>query len=290
MSIESITKKLKKIKISNNDIILLVNKMKKMNKSELRNFEHILNKRNIHNQTGGNNNIKVFNMYGKKIKVISVNHNISLDNNIFHTLFNNNTIFFLEESIDLNQIQIINKLKNGEIYDETTKKIINKLLLSNENNNKIIGWDVRPTILKGQDQTGLYGQDKKGIPFFILQTKNEIINRYIDIMPKKYFNKSKYQIFLNKQVPNMNYFDLITQGYIKQNLIDKVLYNLREDYKDISDDYIIEKLLSKYQDYNINIIVGSKHFNSLNTKINIEIRKKHLYHQMMGILTDIQES
>jgi hypothetical protein len=287
MSIDSITKKLKKMKISNNDMDDLIKKMKKLNIKELTDFEMILKKRGKRNQNGGNNNIKIFNMYGKKIKVISVAHDVQLINSIFQTLFTENTVFFLEESINLNKTQFINKLKKGEIYEETTKKILWKLIIG-KYENKFIGWDVRPTILKGQDQTGLYGQDKSGMPFFILQTKNEIINRYIK--PINGYKNSKYQEFLNQQVPDMNYLSLMKQGYVKQNLIDTVLYNLREDYKNLSDDYIVKELLPKYKDQNINIIVGSQHYNSLNEKIFNEIQKKKLFHQMMGLLTDIQES
>jgi len=287
MSINSITKKLKKMKISNDDISNLIKKMGNLNIKELTDFEMILKIRGKRNQTGGNNNIQIFNMNGKKIKVISVDHDKPLINSIFHTLFTKNTIFFLEESVSLNKTQLINKLKNGQIYEETTKKIIQKLIIG-KYKNEFIGWDIRPTILKGQDQTGLYGQDKNGMPFFILQTKNEIINRYIK--PINAHTNLKYKEFLNKEVPNMNYLSLMKQGYVKQNLIDTVLYNLREDYKNLSDDYIVKELLPKYKDENINIIVGSQHFKSLNEKIFNEIQKKKLFHEMMGLLTDIQES
>lgn len=280
MSIDSITKKFKKMKISINDISDLIKKMKELNIKELSDFEMIIKKGGKRNQKGGNNKIQIFNMYGKKIKIVSVIHNKPLINSIFHSLFTNNTVFFIEESVNLNKKQLENKLQNNQIYEETTKIILRKLIFTRDRNsgeylNKCVGWDIRPTILKGQDQTGLYGQDKSGMPYFILQTKNEIINRYIK--PINGYKNSKYQEFLSQQVPDINYLSLMKQGYVKQNLIDTVLYNLREDYKNLSDDYIVKELLPKYKDQNINIIVGSQHFKSLNQKIFNEIQKKNYF-------------
>ena len=209
---------------------------------------------------------------GKKITFIGVNHEKSLENDEINTIIESNNKILLEEDTTLKYNDLIKKFQTGKVYEETSKNIYNKLVFQKKLN-KISGWDIRPNYLQ-HTQTGLYGADKNKKPFFLMHTMKQVNDFFIKKIPN---GNNKYKVFLDfsKKIKDDKLDNLIINKKVNPRFIEELHNELRKDHADIADDYVIKKVLPKYENEDITIIVGSNHFNNMINNFNIkQIDKK----------------
>jgi hypothetical protein len=198
---------------------------------------------------------------GKKITFFGVNHKISMENLQINTLINSNDKILVEENYYLNNNDLIKKLAK-ECNDETTKNIFRKLVF-NDQLNRISGWDPRPSFI---NSTGLYGADKNDVPFFF--TKHTLKEVYDGFVRHVQNEKIKYKYFYNQTVDvDDKLINLIKNNKITKKFAEKLHNDLRKDHADYADNFIAKKVLPKYQDQNVTIIIGLSHFNNIIKKL-----------------------
>lgn len=194
---------------------------------------------------------------GKRVIFIGVNHNISIPNQVMNTLMNSGYKILVEENYYLDNKDLIKKLKK-EVTDETTKYIFQKLVFMNQLN-RISGWDPRPSFI---NSTGLYGADKNDVPFFF--TKHTLKEVYDGFVRHVQNEKIKYKYFYNKKVDiDDKLINLIKKKKITKKFAEKLHNDLRKDHADYADDFAAKKVLNKYKDEDVIIIVGLNHFDNM---------------------------
>ena len=216
----------------------------------------------IKRQKGGM--IKQFKLNGRFVVVIGVSHSKAISKETLHKILSfmeqfQKTCILVEEDAKLSQKTIMNKTN----FNEPTTELIVKTLKQIEKK-CINGWDIRPSIL-GTKQNGLYGKNNQGKPHFVTHTLGQIFKEYIN----KSGNPHKYNklLQLKTQIPQniwetKSLHNLIKDGEFKLKYITELMNSLREDFKNIADQYIL-KIIKNCKNKHLIIICGDKHYDNL---------------------------
>jgi hypothetical protein len=218
------------------------------------------------NQKGGN--MKNFLINDRDIKIVGVSHNQLIDDKTKENIFNffmthKNSCFLVEEDYRLPQKNIMTKT----IYEPNTKFIINQLKKLTKK--CINGWDIRPSKL-GHHQTGLYGSNQKGQPFFIQLTLDQLVKFLIRKTdnPDKY--KKQISIFSNRMNENdwntLTIDKLVRKKLITVKEIENVIFKLRENFKEMADKHLL-KIIKENTKKDYIIILGMNHYNNFIRKL-----------------------
>ena len=217
------------------------------------------------------NKIYTFIKGTRKITIIGVRHdtpiNTTTKNKLFK-IFNDtiNSCFLVEEDYKLSQNAIMTKPR----FDEpTTRIIVNQLKKIGKKSIK--GWDIRPSKLS-TFQNGLYGENRDKKPHFGTHTLDQILKEYVhklnDNLKQNYIGLYELQEQMPEKMWNsIDIYTLVNQNIIPIKFVNDIMVNLREDFKNISDEHTLKIIKENKKNYII--IAGNLHIHNLITYLKL---------------------